>query len=94
MKDVPLRAPAKGAGCGNLMDCSRRIRNRIFLNISGHTAVSRSGIETLFRLRYAPRSRSSSPEKRSPVRLFLTANPRAFFCPMSTTIFLPRVMAV
>jgi hypothetical protein len=94
MKDVPLRAPAKGAGCGSLMRCSKRIQSLTSRSTSMNTAASVSGIETLFRLRYAPRNRSSSPEKRSPVRLFLTANPRAFFCPMSTTIFLPRVIAV
>jgi hypothetical protein len=44
---------------------------------------------------YPPlRSRSSNPEKRSPVRLLRTARPSAFFCPTSTTIVRPRVMAV
>ena len=36
----------------------------------------------------------SSPENRFSVRLFRTAIPNAFRCPMSTTSFLPRVMPV
>ena len=42
----------------------------------------------------SPRNRSSNPENRSPVRLLRTARPSAFFCPTSTTIFRPRVIAV
>ena len=39
-------------------------------------------------------SRASSPENRFSVRLFRTAIPSAFRCPMSTTSFLPRVIPV
>jgi hypothetical protein len=37
-------------------------------------------------------SRASSPESLFSVRLFRTAIPSAFRCPMSTTSFFPRVM--
>ena len=39
-------------------------------------------------------SLSNSPENRFSVRLFLTAIPSAFFCPIRMTSFLPRVMPV
>jgi hypothetical protein len=62
--------------------------------ITGDTVASAIGADYRVHGVCAPRNRSNRPENRSLVRLFLTAKPRAFFCPTSTTIFLPRVMAV
>ena len=41
-----------------------------------------------------PRKLSRSPEYRRHVRSFLTAIPKAFFCPIRITSFLPRVIPV
>ena len=45
MKDVPLRAPAKGAGCGSLMRCSKRIQSLTSRSTSMNTAASLSGTD-------------------------------------------------
>ena len=42
------------------------------------------------RRQWSIRSLASNPENRFSVRLFFTAMPSAFRCPISTTSFLPR----